>query len=252
MKKTYENVDFEPVTTESGTPNIRILLVDAHKLFLAGLCSLMRDEPGLTVVGQAVNADEAIACARTRPDVIIIDLVLGSENSLDFLSDLIEAGEGARVLVVTGVSDPQRHLRAVQLGAMGVVLKTESPGCLFKAIRKVHTGEMWLNRSMMASAMAEAFRWPAAKKPDPESAKIGNLSSRERQVIVMLSQGLKNKEIANRLFISEKTVGHHLSSIFSKLDVKDRLELLVYAYRHNLAKITPAPAADLPDQLLAS
>ncbi len=252
MKKTYESVDFEPVTTESGTPNIRILLVDAHTLFLAGLCCLMRDEPGLTVVGQAVNAAEAIACARTRPDVIIIDLVLGSENSLDFLSDLIEAGEGARVLVVTGVSDPQCHLRAVQLGAMGVVLKTESPGCLFKAIRKVHSGEMWLNRSMMASAMAEAFRATAAKKPDPESAKIANLSSRERQVIVMLSQGLKNKEIANRLFISEKTVGHHLSSIFSKLDVKDRLELLVYAYRHNLAQITPAPAADLPDQLLAS
>ncbi len=252
MKKTYESVDFEPVTTESGTPNIRILLVDAHTLFLAGLCCLMRDEPGLTVVGQAVNAAEAIACARTRPDVIIIDLVLGSENSLDFLSDLIEAGEGARVLVVTGVSDPQCHLRAVQLGAMGVVLKTESPGCLFKAIRKVHTGEMWLNRSMMASAMAEAFRATAAKKPDPESAKIANLSSRERQVIVMLSQGLKNKEIANRLFISEKTVGHHLSSIFSKLDVKDRLELLVYAYRHNLAKITPAPAANLPDQRLAS
>ena len=252
MKKPYENVDIEPVTTESGTPNIRILLVDAHTLFLAGLCCLMRDEPGLTVVGQAVNAAEAIACARTRPDVIIIDLILGSENSLDFLADLIEAGEGARVLVVTGVSDPQCHLRAVQLGAMGVVLKTESPGCLFKAIRKVHTGEMWLNRSMMASAMAEAFRATAAKKPDPESAKIANLSSRERQVIVMLSQGLKNKEIANRLLISEKTVGHHLSSIFSKLDVKDRLELLVYAYRHNLAQITPAPAADLPDQLLAS
>src|SRR3989442_1792376 len=103
MKKTYENVDFEPVTfepvtTESGTPNIRILLVDAHTLFLAGLCCLMRDEPGLTVVGQAVNAAEAIACARTRPDVIIIDLILGSENSLDFLADLIEAGKGARVL----------------------------------------------------------------------------------------------------------------------------------------------------------
>src|SRR5204862_1106326 len=90
MKKTYENVDLEPVITNSGTPNIRILLVDAHTLFLAGLCSLMRNEPGLTVVGEAVNAAEAIACARTRPDVIIIDLVLGSENTLDFLPDLIE------------------------------------------------------------------------------------------------------------------------------------------------------------------
>src|SRR5436309_13802029 len=107
MKKTYENVDFEPVTfepvtTESGTPNIRILLVDAHTLFLAGLCCLMRDEPGLTVVGQAVNAAEAIVCARTRPDVIIIDLILGSENSLVFFAALIVAGNSDRFLVVIG------------------------------------------------------------------------------------------------------------------------------------------------------
>src|SRR5438093_4018326 len=107
MKKPYENVDIEPVTTESGTPNIRILLVDAHTLFLAGLCCLMRDEPGLTVVGQAVNAAEAIACARTRPDTIIIDLILGSENSLHFLADLIEAEKAARVLQVIGVSKPR-------------------------------------------------------------------------------------------------------------------------------------------------
>src|SRR5437667_12219018 len=106
----------------------------------------MRDEPGLTVVGQAVTAAEAIACARTRPDVIIIDLILGSENSLDFLADLIEAGKGARVLVVTGLSVPQCHLGAVQLGVLVFGWKTESPACLSKATRKVHLGEIWLTR----------------------------------------------------------------------------------------------------------
>src|SRR5438552_18973338 len=97
MKKPYENVDIEPVTTESGTPNIRILLVDAHTLFLAGLCCLMRDEPGLTVVGQAVNAAEAIACARTRPDVIIIDLILVRVHSMDIIVVLYDAGNRSSV-----------------------------------------------------------------------------------------------------------------------------------------------------------
>ena len=110
--------------------------------------------------------------ARTKPDIIVLDLLLGSDNSLEFLSELIEAAEGARVLVLTGVPDRELHLRAVRLGAMGVMLKLESSSCLFKAIRKVYGGEIWLNRSMMAAAMAEALRPDAAANTDPEQAKI--------------------------------------------------------------------------------
>ena len=228
-------------THDSGALNIRIVLIDDHELFLTGLFYLIQNEPGLTVVGQAVNRAQAFEVARMRPDIIVLDLLLGSDNSLEFLAELIEAAQGARVLVLTGVPDRELHLRAVRLGAMGVMLKLESSTCLFKAIRKVHSGEVWLNRSMIAAAMAEAVRTGAAMKTHPEQAKIASLTSRELQIITLLGEGLKNKQIGERLFISEKTVGHHLSSIFAKLELTDRLELLIYAYQHNLAKIPTPP-----------
>jgi two-component system nitrate/nitrite response regulator NarL len=139
------------------------------------------------------------------------------------------------------VPDRELHLRAISLGAMGVVLKVDSSSCLFKAIRRVHSGEVWLNRSMMAAAMADSLRSRTAMKADPEQAKIASLTSRELQIIRLIGEGLKNKQIGERLFISEKTVGHHLSSIFAKLELTDRLELLIYAYQHDLAKIPPPP-----------
>ena len=222
----------------SNPRDIRVVLVDDHELFLAGLRSLIQSEPGLTVIGQARNRFEAFEAARLNPDIIVLDLVLENENSLEFLSELIQATRGARVLVVTGVSDREMHLRAVRCGAMGVLLKGESPDLLFKAIRKIYQGEIWLQRSMIADAIDEIFR-PTGNAADTSASKIASLTSRELQVIAWLSEGLKNKQIAERLFISEKTVGHHLSSIFAKLEVADRLELLIYAYRHHLARILP-------------
>ena len=227
-----------PLKHSPGAHDIRIVLVDDHDLFLAGLRSLIQNEAGLTVVGQARNRFEAFEAAQTNPDVIVLDLILENENSLEFLSELIQAAHGARVLIVTGVADRELHLRALRFGAMGVMSKGESPGLLFKAIRKIHQGEVWLNRSMVADALDE-FLAGTTNAADGEAAKIANLTSRELQVIAWLSEGLKNKQIAERLFISEKTVGHHLSSIFSKLEVADRLELLIYAYRHYLARTTP-------------
>ena len=224
-----------PLKPSPGAHNIRIVLVDHHDLFLAGLRSLIQKEPGLTVVGQARNRSEAFEAAQTNPDVIILDLILERENSLEFLSELIQAAHGARVLVVTGVPDRELLLRAVRCGAMGVMLKGESPQLLFKAIRKLYQGEVWLNRPLNADAIDEILGG-TTNAADAEAAKIASLTSRELQVIACLSEGLKNKQIAERLFLSEKTVGHHLSSIFSKLEVADRLELLIYAYRHHLAR----------------
>jgi DNA-binding NarL/FixJ family response regulator len=195
----------------------------------------------MAVVGQAVNRTEALAAARTRPDIILLDLDLGNENSLDFLPDLLKVGEGARVIVLTGLPDPDVHLRAVRLGAMGVVLKVESPSLLLKAIRKVHAGEVWLNRSMVATVMTEFLQAPAAKKADPEADKIAGLTVRELEVIGLVGEGRRNKQIGERLFISEKTVRHYLTSIFDKLGVSDRLELMIYAYQHGLAKL-PVPS----------
>src|SRR5436309_8102475 len=226
------------------TSAIRVLLVDDHELFVTGLSSLIQREPELTVVGQATNRTEALAAAALHPDIIQLDLDLGSENSLDFLPELLAIGDGARVIVVTGVPDPELHLRAVRLGAMGVVLKVESAQFLIKAIRKVYCGEVWLNNSIVSSVMMELLHPKAPKKKEPEAEKIASLTEREREVISLVAEGRRNKQIGERLFISEKTVRHYLTSIFDKLGVTDRLALMIYSYKHGLAKIIPPPSAD--------
>jgi DNA-binding NarL/FixJ family response regulator len=222
---------------ESRTDGIRIVLVDGLELFLAGLSALIQSEKGLTVVGHAADRAEALDAARLRPDIILLELFLGKENSLDFLPDLLRIAEGARVLIVTEALDPELHLRAVRLGAMGVVLKTEPAINLFKAIHKVHSGELWLRRSILARVMNGFLHGGVSKPADPESLKIATLTSREIEVVVLIGQGLRNKNIGERLFISETTVRHHLTSIFDKLGVADRLELMMYAYQHGLARV---------------
>jgi len=225
------------VMNDTNAASIRILLVDDHELFLCGLRSMIENEAGLSVVGQANNRTTALDAARLQPDIILLDLDLGNEFSVDFLPDLLRIGVSSRVVVVTGVPDPELQLRAVRLGAMGVVLKVEAASTLFKAIRKVHAGEVWLNRSMVATVMTEFVHMPSKRKTDPETAKIASLTERELEVIALLGQGRRNKQIGELLFISEKTVRHYLTSIFDKLEVRDRLELMIYSYRHGLAKM---------------
>ena len=227
--------------TETAT--IRILVIEDQELFLAGLRSLIQSECGLTVVGQAHNRTEALRAARAQPDVILLDLDFGSENSLDFLPDLLKVARTARVLAVTGIPDPELHLHAVRLGAMGIVLKAQSAEVLLKAIRKVHAGEVWLNRSMVTSVINRLVDARATQKVDQEADKIASLTGRELQVIGLVAEGRRNKQIGERLFISDKTVRHHLTSIFNKVGVTDRLELLIYSYHHGLAKMPARPVA---------
>ncbi len=219
---------------------IRILLIDDHALVRAGLVTLIEHRPGLTVVGEAASRSEALAiAAREQPDVILLDLDLGGENSLDFLPTLLAAAPTARVILLTGMRDPEVHRRAVRLGAMGVVLKDQATEVLIKAIERVHAGEVWLDRSMLATVLSELSPTRAKAEVDPETAKIATLTAREREVIALLAEGLPSKQVAERLFISEATVSHHLGSIFNKLGVTNRLELVVYAYRHGLATLRP-------------
>jgi DNA-binding NarL/FixJ family response regulator len=228
-------------TPGSGGQAIRLMLVDDHELFLAGLRLLLRAEPDLEVVGEAHNCIEALDVARERPDVILLDLMLGAENALDFLPDLLEAAGGARVLVLTAIPDHETCVRAVSLGAVGVMDKVEAPDALLKAIRKVHLGEAWLNRSMVARAMMQ-LQARRTGKLDPDAAKIASLTARELEVIAAIGEGFRNKQIGKRLFISEKTVRHYLTSIFEKLDVGDRFALMIYAYQQGLAKV-PKPCS---------
>jgi DNA-binding NarL/FixJ family response regulator len=146
---------------------------------------------------------------------------------------------------VTSEDNSQVFLRAVQNGVMGIVTKTQRPEVLIKAIEKGFAGEVWIERSLIADLLTRLPRnnRPNSSGSDPEAEHIGQLSDRERQVIVLIYHGLKNKQISVQLFISETTVRHHLTSKLSKLEVSDRLELLVYAYRSGLAKISMQDAA---------
>ena len=214
---------------------ITIMIVDDHVVIRSGLRMLIEHDQHMRVVAMAGNREEALERAVSEtPDVIILDLLLGDEDALTFLPELCEASSRSRVLILTGVQNPDSHRRAIRRGAMGIVLKEHAAEQLIKAIKKVYEGEVWIERSMMGSMIQELSK-PAMV--DPELAKIESLTEREREVIALVGEGLKNKQVGERLFISETTVTHHLSSVFSKLEVSDRLELIIYAFRHGLAKL---------------
>jgi DNA-binding NarL/FixJ family response regulator len=222
------------MSAASSAP-IRILIVDDHAVVRAGLRMLIDQDPAMKVIGVAGNRSEALAAAASeQPNIIILDIVLGDEDGLSFLPELREVARNARVLVLTGLRSSESQRQAMRSGAMGVVLKEHAAEVLIKAIKKVHDGEVWLDRMTMGNVMQEIAQ---EKKGDPDKAKIASLTEREREVVGLVGEGLKNKQIGERLFISETTVTHHLSSVFSKLEVSDRLELIIYAFRHGLAKL---------------
>ncbi|HKO42622.1 MAG TPA: response regulator transcription factor [Pyrinomonadaceae bacterium] len=221
-----------------STSQLRILIVDDHEVVRAGLRMLIDSQPGMKVVAMASNRKEALeAATRESPDLILLDLDLGGENALTFLTELKETAKNSRVLILTGLNDSSAHRRSIKLGAMGVVLKDQAAEVLIKAIRKVHSGEVWIDRAMVGDVLTEMTR---GDKQDSTAAQIDSLTDRELQVIKLVAEGLRNKQIGERLYISETTVTHHLSSIFSKLGVSDRLELVIFAFGHNLARV-PQP-----------
>jgi Response regulator containing a CheY-like receiver domain and an HTH DNA-binding domain len=222
---------------EPAPHKIRILIVDDQLVVREGLRMLIENHPGIKIAAMAGSRQEALELvARETFDLIILNLELGGSGALSFLPELRETASKTRVLALTGVRDTAIHQKAVQLGAMGVVLKEDAADLLLKAIEKVYLGEVWLDRLSLG-----ALLWQLTSREkdslDPQSQKIASLTERERQVITLIAEGLKNKQIAERLFISQTTVTHHLSSIYSKLGVSDRLELVVYAFANKLAKM---------------
>ncbi len=214
---------------------IRIVLLDSHTLFRAGLRCLIESHNGMEVVGEAGSCCEAIEIiTNLKPDIILVELNLTGQSDPDMLSAIVKASVGMRLILVTETNDPKIHQKVVEEGIVGVVYKTQSPETLLKAIEKVHAGEVWLERSLIANVLSRLSRKQPASKVDPEVESITRLSEREKEVVKLIGQGLKNKRISTELCISETTVRHHLTSIYSKLGVSDRLELLVYAHRNGL------------------
>jgi two-component system, NarL family, nitrate/nitrite response regulator NarL len=222
----------------ASKPTIHVMMVDDHRVVRSGLRMLIESHPRMKVVGEAGKGSDAlVVAAREHPDVILLDLVLGEETGTDLIPGLLAASEGTRILILTALHDEDEHRRAVRLGAMGVLNKEASSELMIKALEKVYEGEFWLDRFMTASLLAEMRRPSQPKKQQIPEDKTARLTAREREVISLVGKGLKNKQIAERLSISESTVRHHLTSVFNKLEVGDRLELLVFAYENGMVAV---------------
>ena len=215
---------------------IRIVILDNHILFRAGLRYIIEDQPDLKVVGQAGNPNEALTLiALTQPDIILLEYDPEIGFGFDVFPEINKAWPQARMMLVTGSKDRQTYLQAVKNGILGIVSKAQSPEVLLKAIRKVHLGEVWIEHSLIANIVTNSFQGQSDPVVDSVSEVINQLSEREREIIQFIGRGLKNKQIASQLCIAETTVRHHLTRIYSKLGVSDRLELLVFAHDHRLA-----------------
>jgi len=220
---------------------IRVVIVEPPGVFRAGLRKLIESRPALKVVGEApVDIGARSVVAREQPDVVIVDpdpTTDGQRNGLGALPVLAAAARKAPILVLTAMDDPEFHRSAIRSGAVGLVSKNLCGDTFLNAIEKVHAGEAWLSRSMVANLVDGAHG--ATEPPDSESAKIASLSKREREVVDCVSEGLSNEEVAHRLFVSKATVRHHLTSIFGKLGISSRSNLIVYAFRRGLSAPVP-------------
>ena len=226
------------MTQRKSKDLIGILLVDDHAVVRSAMRLLIENRPDMTVVGEASNSEEAISiAAREQPEIILLDLCLGPESGMDLIPEMLDISQDSKIIVLTGVNEETVWRRAIRQGAMGVVSKEASAEFLVRAIERVNLGELWLTRHATASLVNELRRANQIKKDEPESDPASQLTAREREVVDLVGEGLKNKQIADRLYISETTVRHHLTSILKKLNVKDRLELLIFAYRNNLVSI---------------
>jgi len=216
---------------------MRIAIVEDHTLAREGLRMLIESQADMEIAAEAGTVEEALAAVRggEKPDVVLLDLDLGGINIVERIPEILEASEDTRVLVLTGIRDPELHLRALRLGALGLVLKDQAGQTVLKAIRKVHAGEAWIDRSMTANLLVDVST--AEAKRAREAAKIATLSHREREIVAVLCEGLSNRQIAEKLFISESTVRNHMTSILSKLELLDRFELAIYCFRHGVAKM---------------
>jgi DNA-binding NarL/FixJ family response regulator len=211
----------------AGAPDgrIRVLVVDDHPVVRQGLRAFLDALGDMTVVGEAADGDACVAEAeRLHPDVVLLDLRMPGADGVAALRGLREAGNPARVLVVTSFTEPAAVLPAVRAGAAGYVYKDVDPPALAAAIRAVHAGHVLLH--------PDVARLLTSHDPAPPPA--DRLTARERQVLAELAKGRSNREIARALAVSEKTVKTHVSAILTKLNVQDRTQAALHAVRADL------------------
>jgi two-component system, NarL family, nitrate/nitrite response regulator NarL len=215
------------------TARIRLLIADDHAMFRQGLRALLEEQTDLHIVGEARDGNEAIAMTRElSPDVLLLDVAMPGLSGLDVVRRLHEAGVSTRVILLSAAVHRSEVPRVLALGVRGVVVKDVAIDSLLKAIRLVHSGEYWVNRTVIGD-LVRALERPATEPARRKETPFG-LTRRELEIMRLVAAGYSNKDISRECSLREDTVKHHLSSIFDKTGVSTRLELALFALHNNL------------------
>jgi NarL family two-component system response regulator LiaR len=214
---------------------IRVLVADDHAIVRKGICALLATESGIEVIGEAQNGREAVAEAqRLRPDVILMDLVMPGMDGLEATHSIRTNQPEVRILVLTSFASDDKVFPAIRAGALGYLLKDSGPDELVQAIQQVYRGESSLHPTIARRLLRELAE-PA--EPGPE---VVSLTGRETEVLHMVARGWSNRQIAERLAISEATVRTHVSNILAKLNLSSRTQAALYALREGLVPLDDA------------
>lgn len=214
---------------------ICVAIVDDHTMVRQGLKQILELEDDITVIAQASNGEEAINIARTeQPDVILMDINMPGMNGLEAIKEMKDEKISSKIIVLTIHEDRDYLFKTLHMGAEGYVLKDADPNILIEAIRSVNTGQSYIQANMTKELVKEFKRVTHNNK---EKSKPNNLTSREIEVLELIAEGMINREIAQKLFISEKTVKNHISNIFKKINVSDRTQAAVFAIKNQLVNV---------------
>ncbi len=211
---------------------IRVMITDDHKMVREGIKQLLELNDSISVVGMASDGDECISVLESKkPDLLLLDINMPGKNGLEIIEEIKKLNFNVKIILLTVHNEVDYLLKAVEIGADGYVLKDSGSAELVNAIEIVMSGESYIQPDMIPMLNSKMI----AKNSDKE--KMKNLTKRELEVLVLVSEGMFNKEIADKLSISERTVKNHISSIFKKIDVADRTQAAVFAIRNNLIHI---------------
>ena len=220
-----------------GLSGIRVLIADDSSLFRDGLSNLVSAQKDLHVAGTVDNAATANEQLRLlRPDIVLLGWSVSAPASQRIFAAVQDGKLPTRIIMMVSDDGKEDFVEAIRMGCSGIVPKTTSTELLLKSIRKVHAGEIWLDRLSTADVIRRLSKKGAGNVAARQGLREQGaaLSTREREIVGLIAQGFKNKDMAERLFISEQTVKNHLHNIFDKLGVSDRLELALYAIHHKL------------------
>jgi DNA-binding NarL/FixJ family response regulator len=213
----------------------RVVLVDDHTLFRDGLRTILQLEDDIEVIADVESAEDLVELVwQTKPDLVLLDICMPQGNGLDAVPAVVRINPETRVLVLTASDEQAEHVRALMLGAKGVVLKDSARQTLMQAIRTVCRGGFWIDPRMRRSVVGEAAQDEAVGGHGVRGS--GGLTDRELEIIRLVASGQKNREVSAALAISERTVKAHLQNIFQKLGVRDRVALVMYALQRGLTQ----------------